>query len=289
MSRRRRRKRRGAGDVILTLILIIAIGVFCYAGYNLLRLYLDYKDGRDQYTSIADNFTKPASHPGSSVEVLDDEGSSGIDSAEKETLKPPIEVDFTGLKSVNEDVIGWIYFEAIPEINYPIVQGKDNDEYLHKTYRRENLFVGSIFMDYQNSRDFSDCNTIIYGHNMKDGSMFGKLSRFTSDPEIYKKSRYFWIFTPQAAYRYDIIAARIADVDGSVYTLFKGPGEEFLSWVKEMRNSSQLNSAVNTEDLKISDRVVTLSTCTGDYSTRYILQGRLSDVVPFSGPSVQGN
>ncbi len=289
MSRRRRRRRKGAGDVILTLILIIAIGVFCYAGYNLLRLYLDYKDGRDQYTSIADNFTKPAQHPGSSVEVLDDAGVSGTDEAAKETLKPPIEVDFTGLKSVNEDVIGWIYFEAIPEINYPIVQGKDNDEYLHKTYRRENLFVGSIFMDYQNSRDFSDCNSIIYGHNMKDGSMFGKLSRFTSDPEIYKKSRYFWIFTPQAAYRYDIIAARIADVDGSVYTLFKGPGEEFLTWVREMRNSSQLNAAVKTEDLKISDKVVTLSTCTGDYSTRFILQGRLSDVVPFSGPSVQGN
>jgi hypothetical protein len=94
------------------------------------------------------------------------------------------------LAQINPDVYGWISI-AGTDINYPIVQGKDNDEYLHRTYKRENLFVGSIFMDYQNSADFSDCNSIIYGHNMKDGSMFGKLSRFTSVASIYKNSRYF--------------------------------------------------------------------------------------------------
>ena len=284
MSGRRRKKRRSAGDAILTIILIIAIGVFCFAGYNLLRLYFDYKNGRDQYTSIAENYTRPSAESETQQAGNVQQGEQELpETSAGETLKSPMDIDFAGLKSVNEDVIGWIWFEAIPDINYPIVQGKDNDEYLHRTYKRENLFVGSIFMDYQNSADFSDCNTIIYGHNMKDGSMFGKLSRFTSDASIYKNSRYFWIITPEASYRYEIFSARICDVDGAVYTLFKGPGEEFQSWIRSMRRESQLNTDIKEEDLLVTDKVVTLSTCTGDYSTRFILQGRISDVIKRTG------
>ena len=284
MSGRRRKKRRSAGDAILTIILIIAIGVFCFAGYNLLRLYFDYKNGRDQYTSIAENYTRPSAESETQQAGTVQQGEQAPpETSAGETLKSPMDIDFAGLKSVNEDVIGWIWFEAIPDINYPIVQGKDNDEYLHRTYKRENLFEGSIFMDYQNSADFSDCNTIIYGHNMKDGSMFGKLSRFTSDASIYKNSRYFWIITPEASYRYEIFSARICDVDGAVYTLFKGPGEEFQSWIRSMRRESQLNTDIKEEDLLVTDKVVTLSTCTGDYSTRFILQGRISDVIKRTG------
>ena len=284
MSGRRRKKRRSAGDAILTIILIIAIGVFCFAGYNLLRLYFDYKNGRDQYTSIAENYTRPSAESETQQAGNVQQGEQELpETSAGEILKSPMDIDFAGLKSVNEDVIGWIWFEAIPDINYPIVQGKDNDEYLHRTYKRENLFVGSIFMDYQNSADFSDCNTIIYGHNMKDGSMFGKLSRFTSDASIYKNSRYFWIITPEASYRYEIFSARICDVDGAVYTLFKGPGEEFQSWIRSMRRESQLNTDIKEEDLLVTDKVVTLSTCTGDYSTRFILQGRISDVIKRTG------
>jgi sortase B len=72
-------------------------------------------------------------------------------------------------------------------------------------------------------------------------------------------------------------------VDGAVYTLFKGPGEEFQSWIRSMRRESQLNADIKEEDLLVTDKVVTLSTCTGDYSTRFILQGRISDVIKRTG------
>ena len=103
--------------------------------------------------------------------------------------------------------MGWIYVEAVPDINYPIVHGKDNETYLHRTYEKNYNFAGTIFVDYENKGDFSDCNTIVYGHNMKNGSMFAQLKKFTQDEETYKKSKYFWIFTPEKNYRYEIISA----------------------------------------------------------------------------------
>ncbi len=75
--------------------------------------------------------------------------------------------------------MGWIYVEAVPDINYPIVHGKDNETYLHRTYEKNYNFAGTIFVDYENKGDFSDCNTIVYGHNMKNGSMFAQLKKFT--------------------------------------------------------------------------------------------------------------
>ena len=84
-------------------------------------------------------------------------------------LKNP--VDFESLQKVNEDIIGWIRVSALG-ISYPIAQSTDNDYYLHRTFERVDNFAGCIFMEYQNHSDFSDKNTIIYGHNMKNGSCF---------------------------------------------------------------------------------------------------------------------
>lgn len=128
---------------------------------------------------------------------------------------------------MNPDVVGWIYVEALNHISYPIVQGKDNETYLHQTYEGNYNFAGTLFIDYENSSDFNDCNTLVYGHNMKNGSMFGHLKKFAEDQNVYNKSKYFWILTPDKNYRYEIISAYTTGVDSDTYTLFKGPGEEF--------------------------------------------------------------
>jgi sortase B len=178
---------------------------------------------------------------------------------------------------VNEDVIGWIYVEAIEDINYPVVKGKDNDEYLHMTYEGNYNFAGTIFIDCENSGDFSDCNTLVYGHNMKNGSMFGQLKKFTQNSETYEKSKYFWIFTPEASYRYEIISAYVTSVSSDTYTLFKGPGEEFLKYLDKIKGYSEL--AVDDFETDVKDKVVTLSTCTGNEATRYVVQGIRTDTI----------
>ena len=166
MGNKKPKKKKTVGDVLLILILLIAIGVFCYAAYNLFHIFTEYKKGTDEYNNIAEI----------AVTELEPEGETA--GTEGETLTAPISVDFASLREINDDVIGWIYVEAIPDINYPVVQGTDNSEYLHSTYKGTYNFAGTIFIDCENSRDFGDCNTIVYGHNMKNGSMFGSLKKF---------------------------------------------------------------------------------------------------------------
>ena len=200
----------------------------------------------------------------------------------RSAVVPPLKIDFSTLKAVNDDVIGWLYVEALGDIiNYPMVKGDDNEYYLHNTYWHTYNFSGTIFIDYQNSRDFSDPNTLIYGHNMKNGSMFGSLSSFITNASTFARSRYFWIFTPEAAYRYEIISAFTSPVAGEVYNLFDGPSNLFKDWMERMISYSGIpgQPQINTKKLSVNDKIVTLSTCTGDYSTRFVVLGRRVNTV----------
>ena len=177
------------------------------------------------------------------------------------------------MKKVNEDVIGWIYVEALG-LSYPVVKGDDNSYYLHRTYEKTYNFAGTIFIDYENSPDWNDCNTIVYGHNMKNGTMFGQLKKYVQE-DAYAKSHYFWILTPEKNYRYEIFSAYTTAVNSNTYTLFKGPGKEFDEYVKDMKK----NSEIKTEDVELDmrDHIVTLSTCTGNDATRFVVQGKRLD------------
>ena len=262
-------KKKKKSDVLLTIALIVAIAVFCYAAFNLYHIYTEYKKGTDEYNQIEE------------MAVTERDADSAEVAGPNAQLKPPIEVDFDKLKSVNEDVVGWIYVDALPDISYPIVKGKDNQTYLHQTYEKNYNFAGTIFVDYENSGDFSDCNTLVYGHNMKNGSMFGHLKKFREDDKLYKQDKYFWILTPERNYRYEIITAYTTGVNSDTYTLFKGPGEEFGKYLETIKGYSEIQT--DDTDLTIKDRIVTLSTCTGNESTRFVVQGKRVDAEDADG------
>lgn len=262
-------KKKKKSDVLLTIALIAAIVVFCYAAFNLYHIYTEYKKGTDEYNQIEE------------MAVTERDADSGEVAGPNAQLKPPIEVDFDKLKSVNEDVVGWIYVDALPDISYPIVKGKDNQTYLHQTYEKNYNFAGTIFVDYENSGDFSDCNTLVYGHNMKNGSMFGHLKKFREDDKLYKQDKYFWILTPERNYRYEIISAYTTGVNSDTYTLFKGPGEEFEKYLETIKGYSEIQT--DDTDLTIKDKIVTLSTCTGNESTRFVVQGKRVDAEDADG------
>ena len=262
-------KKKKKSDVLLTIALIVAIAVFCYAAFNLYHIYTEYKKGTDEYNQIEE------------MAVTERDADSAEVAGPSAQIKPPIEVDFDKLKSVNEDVVGWIYVDALPDISYPIVKGKDNQTYLHQTYEKNYNFAGTIFVDYENSGDFSDCNTLVYGHNMKNGSMFGHLKKFREDDKLYKQDKYFWILTPERNYRYEIISAYTTGVNSDTYTLFKGPGEEFEKYLETIKGYSEIQT--DDTDLTIKDKIVTLSTCTGNESTRFVVQGKRVDAEDADG------
>lgn len=264
-EKKRQKKKISISDIIAILVLVVAISVAICSGYKLYSIMNEYKAGVDEYSQIADTVVKERSADTEKVRKLKD-----ISGNEVKHWTSPLEINFKELEAINKDVVGWIYMEALPDISYPIVQGDDNDFYLHHTYKKESLFAGSIFVDYKNTKDFSDQNTIVYGHNMKNGSMFGQLKKYKKQ-ETVDKSPYFWIITPNDAYKYRIFSIYTANVDSDTYTLIKGPGKTTVEYGNSMKANSDLN--MGEYNFKATDKIITLSTCTGDSSTRFVVQG----------------
>ena len=256
MSEKQPKKKKTAGDVVLTVVLIAAICVFCYAGYNLFHIYTEYKKGTDEYNSI----TQMA------VTERDPDGEAAGPEAGSE-LKAPMDIDFASLKSVNDDVVGWIYVEAVPDINYPIVHGKDNETYLHRTYEKNYNFAGTIFVDYENKGDFSDCNTIVYGHNMKNGSMFAGLKEYRSasymvtHPNIY-------VDLADGTHAYQVFSVYEADADSDSYTIGFAPDEQYETFLSTIKSRSQYDTGV---EVTKEDSIITLSTCTKHGEKRFLV------------------
>lgn len=176
-------------------------------------------------------------------------------------------VDFDGLKDVNSDVIGWIYFEN-EDISYPVLQGVDNNEYLRTTFTRKRVTAGSIFMDSFGTPDFSDAHTLIYGHNMKNLSMFGKLKYYEQQEGYFDNHKYFQILTPVASYRYEIFCYATVVPDGEIYTIYRYGGDEFEGFIENVI----LGEASNTSSTKPgkNDKIITLSTCSKG-NTRFVV------------------
>lgn len=283
MSRRRKRTKT-LGDVIRLIVMLAALAVFLYSGYTLYGFYKEYKKSSDEYDNLENSYAADQEQESENIDNLEDDDAlqsiSGqevrtvFEDGEEKTLpvlKNPI--DFTQLLSVNSDIVGWLRIRAL-DISYPVVQGKDNDYYLHRTFEKTDNFAGCLFVNSYNMGDFTDQNTIIYGHNMKNGSMFGKLKNF-NDPEVFKKSRYFWIFTPDFIYQYRIFSASVVDKTGLTYQI-SFTDDEFDQFVSRAYS----NSVVDNQDVTVTkeDRIVTLSTCTGDDSTRFVVMGKLAQI-----------
>lgn len=183
-------------------------------------------------------------------------------------------VDFISLERINPDVVGWIAAKGT-EIDYPVVRGKDNDFYLRHLFTGERNKRGSIFMDYRNHSDFSDKNVIIYGHNMKDGSMFSSLTKY-KDQRYYDNFPTMLLYTPAGNFTIELFAGIIVDGNyESVRFEFKDD-YDFQSYVDLLKKKSTFES--NTI-VKADDRIITLCTCSYEFdNARYALFGKLTPI-----------
>jgi len=183
-------------------------------------------------------------------------------------------LDLSALQEVNGEVLGWI---RIPDtaIDYPLLQGEDNTYYLYHTWDHQNSSVGSIFLEHLNSPDFTDYNTIIYGHNMNDGAMFAELKSF-SEEEYWKAHPYIYIAANEEVYRYEIFSCYRAGLQDPTYGLSfnqETTKEKFLAHAME---KSVIQTGIEPPK---TDRILTLSTCFGDGSnTRWVVHARLEMV-----------
>lgn len=240
------RRNRGQRDTVSMIIMIIGIILIVVAGYQLFRIMRDYHNSNKLYDNLEKEYVTSveAETEGTEIEVPWYELAS---------------VDLESLKEVNPDVIGWIYFEN-EDISYPVLYSGDNDTYLRTALDKTSATAGSIFMEGANTPDFEDSHTIIYGHNMRNLSMFGKL-KYYKEEGYYSDHAYFQIFVEGKVYRYQIFAYEDVPADSFVYTVPYTADSSFQSFIDKIYRSSYEDTGVTATK---EDKIITLSTCSSD-------------------------
>ena len=237
-------------------------GIVCFSGYRIVSILLDYKAGEDtyedlqQYVHIADP-TKPAVDSVPTTCPNDETREEDVTAPEREETEDiGIQVDFDALQKINPDVVGWIYLED-SKVNFPVVQGEDNQEYLYWLINGDYNSAGTPFVDYRNTDDFSDRNTVIYGHNMNNGAMFADIHKY-EDQQYYDTHPVIWLLTPDQNYRMEVFAGYKTGPDSNAWQLTFDSDDEYMDWIENARDQSLFESFVIPT---AGDRVVTLSTC----------------------------
>ncbi len=248
-------EKKGKKAILIILIILLFIGCAVGTVYLVINWYNLHKSSQF-YTDVVDSYV--------------DDGDSSADN-EKMADNP---VDFKSLQDRNSDVYAWI---VVPntKINYPIVQNEQTDFYLRRSLDKTYLFAGCIYTNDDNSKDFSDPVTVVYGHNMRDDTMFCMLHRF-EDKKFFDKNEYFYIYTPGRKLTYKIVSALKYDNRRITVAYDFSDPEQVESFQFSILNPKfELFNSRNIK-LDVNSKIVTLSTCVANRPKyRYLVNGVL--------------
>ena len=226
--------------MINNILLIICIFIFCISTWKLYGYYRSYKKAKDTYSKITKENVKIS--------------------------KNERKIDFKKLKSQNQDIAGWIYIRGTT-IDYPIVQGKDNEEYLHQDFNKKKSSSGTIFLDNNCKKDFTSDNNIIYGHHMKNGTMFAQLLKFR-EKSFLKKHNEIMIFTPDRTIHLKVISAYAQKAQNKIPVTFANDKQK-KAYIKKIESMSE--QTIKTSRINDS-HIYTFVTCSyeGEDNRTYV-------------------
>lgn len=253
------------------MIWLILVCIIFYSGHYLFSLIREDKAGEAAYekirTSIKSEFTIQEKEEKRKKEQKAEEGKAG----NTDNTLPTDNGKQTEHGAVDAQM--WIQCEGTP-IDYPVVQGKDNEYYLHHLPDGTPSSLGSIFIDAMNSPGLQDENTVLYGHHMNNGSMFASIDQYSSQ-SYYEQHPYLFLYTKEQDYRIDLFAGYVGGNTSSLPLIF-ATEEEFLGFIQTAKEKSTFTSDVQVQS---GDKIVSLITC--DYTfedARYLLFGKLTAV-----------
>jgi len=212
-----------------------------------------------------------------------DDYKNNVSNVDGEAELPVNPIDFASIQEKYSDVCAWIQIPGIDNIDYPILQSKPQDDdnlYLYRDVDGNKDRAGSIYIQKHNKKDFSDPCTLIYGHNMLNGSMFGKLydgsgKQFCNE-EFFNEHRTIFVYTPGHILEYEIISAFVYDNRHIMNAFNFDVEEEKMEFFNTCTNPKSLTKqVVEGATLETNDKIITLSTCTGNDNTRYLVVGKL--------------
>lgn len=252
------------------IISIVSFSVVLMALAAIGILLFSYKQASEDYDRLARE-ARAAAPTVQTVPVMETVEETQVES---QPVLVDIPINFDFLRGENEDIIGWIMVDGTM-IDYPILYDTTyNLYYLSHNYEGTSTGYGSIFVLGENSSDFSDFNTVVYGHNMLDGRMFAQLHKFR-DKTFFDSHGQIVIYTPDRQLTYQVFAAYrrdnldiIANNDFSTEEL----REQYIESIYAQTELALFNPAY---EVTASDRIITLSTCIGNAAYRYVVQGVL--------------
>lgn len=275
------------------IIFVASIGVVI-AAIMLLKNIIEYRQAESEYDTLSQYVSEGGAEAGEGAELNKDSVGEGaavepdggsFDEEKTETKKelkrnynrndfPDIKVDFDALQKINSSCVAWLYVDGA-QINYPVVQGTDNEFYLHHTFEMKKNSSGCVFMDWEVDPLLTSWNTFFYGHNMKNGTMFGHLKNFINNPANYEKDPYIYVFRPEGIYRYEIFSYYLDQTDSKMYYTCDS-FSEYRAYLREATKKSVKEcKARATAD----DNIVTLVTCSGSGANkqRFFVHGVFVD------------
>ena len=277
--------------------MLTALICFSIAAFFLRQIYQqeqEYKEGDEVYALIEQmaaeisNEGAPEETPGHSLPTesssVEEPSEPEASIAEPETTVNPEaalipDINFDALDGVGSNLVAWLYS---PEtvINYPVAQGQDNFYYLNHLADGTENGNGCLFIDWKNASDFSDENTVIYGHHMQSGKMFASLVNY-ADQSYFEEHPVIYLTIRTGKYKIELFSGYTTDRNSSAYTLRFATKHEFAEWLREVSDKSDFRTSMR---LSTEDHIVTLSTCAYSfYDARYVVHGRLTLVEERSG------
>lgn len=270
---------------VSVIIVICALGCLCW---YLLGVYSSGNEYNNLRSEISANSEAVKADTGTEPSGVT--SASGMTDVSKITSKPDDEnsvppeirdtvngeINFTELWKINTDIYAWI---KVPNtlIDYPLVQYNGDDSfYLSHNIYKQYAFAGSIYTESLNSKDFSDPNTVLYGHNMLNGTMFATLHYFR-DPDFFAQNEFIYVYLPDRTLTYQIFSAYEYDDRHILYSFDFNDEETYREYLDYAQNpTASMTANIRELDVTTDDKIITLSTCMDNIDTsRYLVQGVL--------------
>ena len=246
---------------ICILLILALLAVLGYCLWQIVGITDEYQAGEQVYEELEQYIVMPETVP---VETTVQDETIEAETAPVQIQWP--HVDFEALAQVNGDIVGWLYIPGTV-INYPVVQGDDNEYYLKHLFDGKYNSSGCIYLDCGAEGDFTSMNSVLHGHHMKNGSMFAGICKY-KDQSYFDEHPTAMLLTPDGNYLVEFFSGYVCEVTADAWDY-----DFDEAWLDKRIRSSYFEADVvpTTED-----RVLTLSTCSYEFTdARFVLHGRL--------------
>lgn len=251
------------------ILIVICLGVFLYSSYQIAGYLYDNYKSKSTYDKIREEYE----------EQLEKEKDASL------SPNKPINVPeatnspdgkhmwmdrYRSLMEINKDIVGWI---SVPNtvIDYPVVQAKDNNYYLRRDIYGDKATAGTIFMDYRSDAKAEGKHIILYGHHMRNGSMFKDLVKYKNE-EFFQQNDYISFNTLYDEIKWEVFSVYVSDADFNYRQTEFSSDEKYLNFLNKLKSLSMFEKAI---ELKAEDQLLTLSTCTYEYDdARFVVHAR---------------